>query len=74
MDTHRDIIKLWPSVAEFARAIGVPYINAQKMSSRNSISPTHWVTVIEAAGAAGIGGVTLERLAAAKQSQPVAAE
>ena len=63
MDTFRDLIARWPTVADFAREIGVGYQTARKMNDRNSIDDTHWDAVVGAAKSRHIKGVTLEALA-----------
>jgi len=52
--TFRDLITRWPSVAEFARDIGVGYEAARKMRDRGNIDVEHWDTLIQAASARGI--------------------
>lgn len=63
MDTFRDLIARWPSVAEFGREIGVAYQTARKMNDRNSIRNAYWPAVIVAAKQRGIRGVSIEALA-----------
>lgn len=47
MKSHRDIINLWGSVADFARDIAVGYEAASKMKKRNSIAAHHWQKIVE---------------------------
>lgn len=47
--THRDIVKLWPTVIEFADDIGVGVEAARKMVFRDSIADEHWAAVAAAA-------------------------
>jgi len=60
--THESVIDKWPSVADFARDIGVPYQTARFMKVRNSIHPRHWRKVVQAAKSRGYRGVTLDGL------------
>lgn len=69
MKTHADIIKLWPSLAEFCRDIGVSYPTGQAMRNRSSIRATHWPRLIEAAHRRGFTTVNLEMLAQAQARQ-----
>lgn len=76
MTTFKDfaqIIGSWPrdgdrtSIGTFAADVGVPYLNAQMMKHRNSISPDYWPAIVEAAQTRGLGSVvTLEVLAQMK--------
>jgi antitoxin VapB len=52
----------WPSVAEFARDIGIKPSHAQVMKVRGSIPVDYWPATISAARARGIKGVTAELL------------
>lgn len=54
MQTFRDLIACWPTIAEFARAIDVGYEAARKMNDRNNIRNEYWDAVIEASGERGI--------------------
>ncbi len=54
MQTFRDLIARWPTVADFARDIEVGYQAARKMYDRNSIRNVYWQTIITAAKARGI--------------------
>lgn len=66
--THADIVRLWPSVPEFAADIGVSVFAARKMVLRNSIADEHWSLIADAAAARGLRtkrreSVTVELLA-----------
>lgn len=65
MQTFRDLIARWPTVAEFGRDIGVEYQAARKMHERDSIRDVHWTAVVAAARQRGIR-VTVEALASMK--------
>lgn len=62
MKTHRDIISLWPRLADFASDIGVPENTAKQMRTRNSINARYWPALVRAAQSRGIDGVTFEDL------------
>jgi len=62
INTHRDIIALWPTITAFGRDIGVSQDSACQMSKRNNIAPDHWLTVMAAAKRQGFTGITLELL------------
>lgn len=49
--THAAIIRLWPTVIDFAADIGVKVETARKMVSRDSISDDYWADVEAAAKA-----------------------
>lgn len=69
MLTHTEIIKLWPSIAEYARDIDVGYQAAHKMSERNSIHSDYWEKVVYAAKVRGYETVTLGLLAKNKKKR-----
>jgi hypothetical protein len=66
MNSHTDIIDLWPTLREYASDIGVPYGTAQVMRYRRSIHARHWDDVVMAARKRGLEGVTHEVLAHVK--------
>lgn len=49
MQTFRDLIARWPTIADFAREIDAGYEAARKMNDRNNIHNEHWGAVIKAA-------------------------
>ena len=61
MRDFEQLILRWPTVADFARDIGVPYETARKMRTRNNIIHEHWSDVLAAARDRGIE-LTLEDL------------
>lgn len=63
MKTFRDIIKLWPTLGDFAEDMGLKYVTAQVMYHRDSVHPRHWTRLVSAARRAGHCDVTYERLA-----------
>lgn len=63
--THAEIIGLWPSIAQFARDLGVAYESAKAMSRRSSIPATYWKRVVQAAAAIDLQCVTYAALAEA---------
>lgn len=66
--SHASIIDMWPSLAEFAADLGVPYGTAKAMRRRASIPANHWAAVVKKAQERDIASVTLEALAEAKAS------
>ncbi|WP_366656586.1 carph-isopro domain-containing protein [Fodinicurvata sp. EGI_FJ10296] len=58
------IINLWPSAADLARDIGVPYQTVAAWRRRNSIPPRHWQSIISAGSRRGVS-LTVECLAGA---------
>lgn len=62
---HTQIIKLWPSLSDFAADLGVEYGTAKAMKRRGSIPSRRWTEVVNAAHARGYRSVTLEALAEA---------
>lgn len=58
---HKNLIHLWPTVAEFARDLGQQPTRAYKWSDRDSIPPQFWRDVVRAAEARGIA-VTVDDL------------
>jgi len=50
--THREVIALWPSAAEFGRAIGVSGRNAQYMRA-HGIPARHYEAVLDAIAGCG---------------------
>ena len=63
MQTHRDIIESWPSLAEFAADIGVSENTAKQMRTRDSINGRYWADVVNRALERGIPCVTFDVLA-----------
>jgi len=59
-----DLISRWPTIGEYAAAVGCGYEAARKMRDRESIAPEHWPAVVAAAARCGVAGVTLDWLAA----------
>lgn len=65
MRTHRDIISLWPRLADFASDIGVSENTAKQMRTRDSVNARYWPAMVGGAKRRGIRGVTYETLSAA---------
>lgn len=59
-----DLIGRWPTIGEFAAAIGCGYEAARQMRKRQSIAPEHWHNVVSASKRKGVTGVSLEWLSA----------
>lgn len=61
---HRDIIGLWPSIAEFARDLGLssPFVTAYAWHRRGSIPHEYWSAVITSAKDRKFKGITLATL------------
>jgi len=69
--TFTDVIALWPSTADFAGALGVPYQTAAAWKRRNSIPPDQWLRLVTAAREIG-QELSLETLAAAARPRAAA--
>lgn len=61
--THSDIIDQWPSLAEFAHDLSVPYGTAKAMRRRGSIPAVYWNVIVASASRRSINGVGLQELA-----------
>ena len=61
--THSEIISLWPSLADFACDLSIPYGTAKAMRRRDSIPPQYWNAVVLGASERSIDGVGLQQLA-----------
>jgi len=64
MNSHADIISLWPNYAALADDLGVKVHAVQKWKLRDSIPGEWWAGTVRSAAARKIEGVTLEALAA----------
>jgi hypothetical protein len=64
METFTEIIDGFGGPARFAEALGITASHAGVMKQRQSIPPEYWPTLIEAAKARHIEGVTAETLVA----------
>lgn len=62
-ETHRQIIRAWDRLADFAEDIGVTENTAKMMRQRDSIPAEYWPTVVTAADGRNIAGITVELLA-----------
>ncbi len=62
MGSFSDVIALWPSLADFAAEVGVPYGHAKQWRMRDSIPAARWTALVEAAERRGVH-LTTERLA-----------
>lgn len=58
-----EIFSLWPSDAELARDLGVPYPTISAWKQRGSIPSPYWWHITRAAKARGLSGVTTDLLA-----------
>jgi hypothetical protein len=61
-ESHADVIALWPSVAEFARAIGARPNAARMWKHRNRIPPRYYRAIIFAAHRDCLHDITYARL------------
>lgn len=52
--TFDDILSLWGSPKELSVALDVPYVTAQQMKRRKTVSVEHWPKLIELTKARGI--------------------
>lgn len=62
MRTVDDLMRLWPTVAEFARDIGIKPTHAQTMRVRGSIPVEYWPNILAAAKTRNLRGVTADAL------------
>ena len=69
MLTHRDIIKTWPKLRDFAEDIGVSENTAKAMRTRNSINSVYWREVVSGAERRGYSDVTHKALAIAAEAR-----
>jgi len=74
MNSHRQIIDLWPDRAAFAREVGVKYQTARQWYIRNSIPPEHWCEICHAAKKREFEQITTDLLATIKASERKGAE
>jgi hypothetical protein len=58
-----DIISKWPSVAEFAKDLGIEYSTAHTWRQRGLTDARRLLDIVKAAEKRGFDGVTLEKLA-----------
>lgn len=63
MDTHAEILGLWPSLSDVADDVGARVVAVRKWRARNSIPSEYWLPLVQAAAKRGIRGVTLMLLA-----------
>jgi hypothetical protein len=64
MQSFAAVIDAFPSAEALGDAIGVPGGTVRQWRLRDSIPPEYWPRVVEAATAAKIDGLTVEKLAA----------
>ena len=69
-NNHQSVIDLWPSKAEFGRAIGVGEDNARKMYTLG-IPAKHYGAVVKALAECGFPAVTYAELAEMAKADPV---
>lgn len=62
LNSFKAVICLWPSIADFADDIKVPYPTAAAMKQRSSIAPHYWEKVVTRAAKRGFDGVTHKKL------------
>jgi hypothetical protein len=72
MQTVADVIAAWPSVAELARDLGIPYPTVAAWKQRGFIRPEYWHDIVRAARRRGHPEITAELLAKihARKLQP----
>lgn len=63
MDSHAEILGLWPSLNDVATDVGARLVAVRKWRARNSIPAEYWLALVQAAERRGISGVTLMLLA-----------
>ena len=52
--TFEELLSLWETPKDLSVDLGVPYVNAQSMKRRKSVSVDHWPKLIELAGQRGV--------------------
>jgi len=52
--TFDDLLSLWGSPKELSLALDVPYVTAQQMKRRKTVSVEHWPRLLELAKERGI--------------------
>jgi hypothetical protein len=72
MQTVSSLSELWPSDADLARDIGVPYSTVSAWKQRQSIPAAYWQDLVRAAKARGIKGVTADVLTQLHARPPAA--
>lgn len=63
MNTFRTIMALWPSRSDLAADCRVQYGTVKQWHLRDSIPADRWLSIVQAASARGITGVSLDTLA-----------
>lgn len=63
MNTHAEILGLWPSLNDVANDVGARIVAVRKWRARNNIPAEYWLPLVQAAHRRNIRGVTLEILA-----------
>lgn len=58
--TFTDILKLWPSFADLARDLGLPYTTVASWAARNTIPVAYWQPLIKIANKRNITGLSVE--------------
>lgn len=66
--TFQQVIRLWPTAAEFAQDIGVKPATVRQWVARDSIPGGYWLRIVRASDTRQLG-VTLEQLARAAAAQ-----
>ncbi len=72
-DSIPALIAEWPTIVEFASAVGCGYEAARQMRRRGSIAPEHWNNVVAASQSRKIEGITFEWLARQRVDAPASA-
>ena len=49
VQTHNDIINMWPSFSDFENDCGAQYMTVRQWISRNSIPSKYWTRVVTSA-------------------------
>lgn len=62
-DSFEAVLANWSTPTEMSEALGIPYVTAQVMRHRKSISAVHWPAVIKCLKANGITVTTDDLLA-----------
>jgi hypothetical protein len=68
MQSFSELLVLWPSLAEVARELTVPYDTVISWKRRKSVPYEYWPALVASAARFEIRGITMERLADAAEA------
>jgi hypothetical protein len=67
MQSFAELLVLWPSLAEVARDLAVPYDTVIAWKRRKSVPYEYWPALVTSAARYEVRGITMERLADAAE-------